>query len=101
VAPVVHTNAALHQNIDIGLGMCLQCCGEHKMDLIKENEVCFAITTAPAMHQIQTPQGNGQIYLPAPTCWRHLQVGQAPSMLDPRMPALRIPRRGATEPVKP
>jgi hypothetical protein len=68
----------LNGDFDMGLGLCLQCCGEFKAGLISDHEVRWAATTAPMMHQMATLQGVGTVYLPAPTCLAHMTVEKPP-----------------------
>jgi hypothetical protein len=71
--------------IDCGLGLCLQCLGEYKLDMMETNgvsykRVAYAIVMAPIPG---TPSAAG-------SCYQHLNVQKAPSMLDPRR-TLRLP----------
>jgi hypothetical protein len=70
---------------DCGLGLCLQCIGEWKLDMETNDgttfkRVAYAIVTAPIPG---TPSAAG-------ACYQHLAVQKAPSMLDPRR-TLRLP----------
>jgi hypothetical protein len=77
----------LDGHFDMGLGLCLQCCGEFKAGLISDHEVRWAATTAPMMHQMSTVQGVGTVYLPAPTCLAHMTVEKPPNLAK----AVRLP----------